>query len=284
MFKCGIDIGGTYIKIGFFKEDKDFTFKITTPKELELFIPAIKEAILKYHKLNEIEKYVVSIPGICEQGEIVYAPNTNIEGLKIEKELKKALENDNILIENDANIQALVEAKLANLEDLVLLTLGTGCGGGIILDGKLINKCGYAGEVGHIKVHFGKNARRCGCGKFGCAEAYVSAKNMVIEYNEKTGKEVSAKRLFVLAKNGDSLAKKVVNDCARYLAILIADIVSVVGIKNVRIAGGLSNAGSDLIEPIRKYYPQYSVRNMENISIDTAILKGKSGVVAAKYL
>ncbi len=285
MYRCGIDIGGTNIKFGVFKHGvRDDFFQIKTPKDINMFIPKIKQAITKRYNLDDIHNYVVSIPGVSQNGVIVYAPNTNILGLKIEEELKRALNNENILVDNDANIQALVESKVSHLNDLILITLGTGCGGGIILDGKLINKNGYAGEVGHIKVHFGPNARLCGCGKYGCAEAYVSAKNMVKYYNEKMKTNINAKNIFDLAKSGDKLALQVVRKTARYLAILIADIVSVLGIKNVRIAGGLSNAGEYFIRMIRYYYPFYSVKNMEEIVIKAAKLKSKSGALAAKYL
>lgn len=285
MYRCGIDIGGTSIKFGVFKEGvNDHFFQIPTPKEMDQFVIQIKQAITKYYSLNEIEKYIVSIPGISDKGIVVYAPNTNILGLNIYHDLSIALNNQNILVENDANIQALVEAKVSKLDDLLLITLGTGCGGGIILDGKLLNKNGYAGEIGHIKVSFGKYARKCGCGKIGCAEAYVSAKNMVISYNELMKTNYSAKEIFHLAKQGDKLALKTVRQAARYLAILIADIISVLGIKEVRIAGGLSNAGEYFMKMIRFYYPFYAVKNMEKITIKTAKLKSKSGAIAAKYL
>lgn len=70
----------------------------------------------------------------------------------------------------------MAEAKATDLDDLILISIGTGLGGGIIIDGKLLNKNGFAGEIGHIKVHFGANSRMCGCGKLGCSEAYVLAK------------------------------------------------------------------------------------------------------------
>lgn len=284
MFKCGIDIGGTNIKIAFFEEDKEQFIQIKTPKEMDEFIPLIKKTILKYHSLNEIIGYVVSIPGVVENGVVVYAPNTNILGLNIESNIKKQLQNNNVIIENDANIQAMTESRITGLNDLILLTIGTGLGGGIIIDGKLLNKNGYAGEVGHIKVHFGKNSRRCGCGKLGCVEAYVSARAIVKDYNDTKNVSINSKNLIDLAKKGDKLALKCIADCARYLSVAIADIVSVTGIKNIRIAGGLSNAGDYFIRFVRKYYPNYSVLNMEQVSIEAATYRSKTGSYAAKYI
>lgn len=285
MIRCGIDIGGTSIKLGFFEENKKGKFvSIETPKNKDEFVSKICAKISSLYNLTDIEKYVVSVPGVCENGMIVYAPNTNIVGLNILELLKTALENENILLENDANIQALAEAKAEDVDDLILLTLGTGIGGGIILDGKLLNKNGYAGEVGHIKVSFGKHARRCGCGKYGCVEAYASAKSMVIGYNERMDTHVNSRELIALAKSGDVIAQEEVANTARYLAIAIADIVSVLGIKNVRISGGLSNAGDYFFRQIRYYYPKYSVKNMERISIKRAKLGSKAGAYAAKYL
>ena len=285
MVKCGIDIGGTNIKFGLFFENRNpYYFRVKTPKEKEEIIPTIKRTIESKINLDEILGFTVAIPGVIKDDNVIYAPNTNILGLNIKKELSLALNNSNIIIENDANLQALAESKASNLSDMILISIGTGLGGGIIINNQIHNHNGFAGEIGHIKVHFGKNSRQCGCGKYGCAEAYVSCKAIVKEYNEINNTNINAKEIFDLEHQGDTLARNCINSTARYLAITIADIVAVLGIKNVRITGGLSNAGESFLRRVRYYYPRYSVSNMEEISIESATLKDKAGVTAAKYL
>ena len=281
--KCGIDIGGTNIKFGIFNKDrKPYLFKIKTPKEN--IVESIVEALKSKVDITMIEGYTVAIPGVMENGVVIYAPNTNIVGVRLKEELERELGNTNLIVDNDANIQALAESKVSGLENMLLLTIGTGLGGGIILNNKLHNHNGFAGEVGHIKVYFGPTARKCGCGKYGCAEAYVSTKNIVKEYNEVYNANINAKELFDLAINNDTVALKSVNECARLLAVTISNIVCVLGIKNVRITGGMSNAGEFFLEKVRYYYKRFALPNMEDVKIEIAELKDNAGVFAAKYL
>ncbi len=285
MLKCGIDIGGTNIKIGFFEDDKkvdSIVFK--TPKEHDRIISTIVDVIKRKYNPKNILGYTVAIPGVVLNDVLVFAPNTDIFGLNFKEELGRQLNNQNIIVENDANLQAMAEARATKLYDLILISIGTGLGGGIIIDGKLLNKNGFAGEIGHIKVHFGANSRMCGCGKLGCSEAYVSCKAIVKEYNEVNHTSINSKELFDLARAKDKLAIKCINDCARYLAITIATVVATTGIKEVHIAGGLSNAGEVFLRRVRYFYPKYCVRNMEDVKIKQAYLQYEAGTHAAKYL
>lgn len=285
MLKCGIDIGGTNIKIDFFEDDKkvdSIVFK--TPKEHDRIISTIVDVIKRKYNPKNILGYTVAIPGVVLNDVVVFAPNTDIFGLNFKEELGRQLNNQNIIVENDANLQAMAEARATKLYDLILISIGTGLGGGIIIDGKLLNKNGFAGEIGHIKVHFGANSRMCGCGKLGCSEAYVSCKAIVKEYNEVNHTSINSKELFDLARAKDKLAIKCINDCARYLAITIATVVATTGIKEVHIAGGLSNAGEVFLRRVRYFYPKYCVRNMEDVKIKQAYLQYEAGTHAAKYL
>lgn len=285
MLKCGIDIGGTNIKIGFFENDKkvdSIVFK--TPKEHDRIISTIVDVIKRKYNPKNILGYTVAIPGVVLNDVVVFAPNTDIFGLNFKEELGRQLNNQNIIVENDANLQAMAESRATKLYDLILISIGTGLGGGIIIDGKLLNKNGFAGEIGHIKVHFGANSRMCGCGKLGCSEAYVSCKAIVKEYNEVNHTSINSKELFDLARAKDKLAIKCINDCARYLAITIATVVATTGIKEVHIAGGLSNAGEVFLRRVRYFYPKYCVRNMEDVKIKQAYLQYEAGTHAAKYL
>lgn len=286
MIRCGIDIGGTNIKFGFFNDEKPFyKFFIKTPKEKDEIVNSIVEAIKSKKNSNLIKKYTVCIPGEILNNVVVFAPNTNIVGLNLYDELSKGLNCKDIFIENDANLAALAEAKATNTKDLVMITLGTGLGGGIVIDGNLYNKNAFAGEIGHIKVEFGPYARHCTCGKYGCAEAYCSAKNMPLEYNLKHKTDLNSKQIFDLYQEGDKDAIKCVEHFARYLGILIADINQVLCINDFRIGGGLSHASDFFLEKVMKYYKMNAIPTLENTcKISVAKLNNEAGIYAALYI
>jgi glucokinase len=286
MIKCGIDIGGTNIKFGFFNDKKlFFSFNIKTPTEKDKVLPEIIKAVKEKKNSNLIEKFVVCIPGVIKDNIVIYAPNTNIVGLNIYDSLSKAFNVSDILIENDANLAALAEARATNTKDLVMITLGTGLGAGIIIDGKLYNKHGFAGEVGHIKVEFGPYARHCGCGRYGCVEAYCSAKNMVIEYNKKHKTELNSKELFDLYQENDPDAVKNVEHFSRYLGVLIANINTILAINEFRIGGGLSLASDLFLDKVIKYYKMNTFDGLKDVcNIKKAFLDNHAGIYAAMYL
>ena len=284
MIRCGIDIGGTNIKFGFFNDEKLFyDFSIKTPEDniAEETVKAIKSK--KNSEL--IERYVVCIPGEILNDVVVFAPNTNIVGVNLYKILSEGLNCKDIIIENDANLAALAEARATKTNDLVLITLGTGLGGGIVIDNKLYNKNAFAGEIGHIKVEFGPHARYCTCGGYGCVEAYCSAKNMPYEYNRKHHTEFNSKQIFDLYKENDPDAIKCVEHFSRYLGILIADINQVLCINEFRIGGGLSNVGDLFLDKVMKYYQMNAIPSLKNsCKIETAKLASKAGIYAALYI
>ncbi|MGM9971987.1 MAG: ROK family protein [Anaeroplasmataceae bacterium] len=286
MIKCGIDIGGTNIKFGFFDEDNNLILfkKIKTSKNIDEIIPSIITTITRSYKPSDIIGYTVAIPGVIKDDIVIYAPNTNIVGLNIYKELSTELSNNNIIVENDANLAALAESRYTNTKDLVLITLGTGMGGGIVIDNKLYNNNGFAGEIGHIKVDFKMDARVCGCGKKGCAEAYCSAKNIVLDYNKKHNTNINSYELFKLAHKNDYDAISAINYASRKLAIAISNICATLAIKDIRIAGGLSNGKDDLLKRVRRYFLEYALPNLSDTKITVASLGSEAGIYACKYL
>ena len=282
MLKCGIDIGGTNIKFGFFDGEKKVnSVVIKTPKVKEKVIPSIVCEIKKKYKPSDILGYTVAIPGVVLNDVVVFAPNTDI---KIKSSRSVALAS--AIAWRLASFSTIILSFSSNKpsSSLKFKPKISVLGGGIIIDGKLLNKNGFAGEIGHIKVHFGANSRMCGCGKLGCSEAYVSCKAIVKDYNDINHTNVNSKELFDLARAKDKLAIKCINDCARYLAITIATVVATTGIKEVHIAGGLSNAGEAFLRNVRYHYPKYCVRNMEDVKIKQAYLQYEAGTYAAKYL
>lgn len=285
MIKCGIDIGGTNIKIGFFNEFELFySFQFKTPKKREDVIPTLVNEIKSKKNADQIEKYVVCIPGVVKDNVVIFAPNLNIEGINLFYELSHAFNTTNIIIENDANLAALAESKASNTDNLCMITLGTGVGAGIIINGKIFNLNGFAGEIGHLKVEFGPKARRCTCGRYGCAEAYVSAKNMPLEYNKLHHTRLNSKELFDLYLEKDKDAIKCIEHFARYLGILISNTNQVLAINDFRIGGGLSLVSDLFLDKVIKYYKMNSVDGLKDCKIRKATLENKAGIYAAMYL
>ncbi len=286
MIKCGIDIGGTNIKFGYFDENNKLLLKtsIKTSKNKDEIIDSIVNEVKRCYNIDNIKGYTVAIPGVLKDNIVEFAPNTNIVGLNFYEELSGKFNNCNIIVENDANLAALAEAKISSLDDLVLITLGTGVGSGIIIDGNLYNKNGYAGEIGHLKVDFSKNARICGCNKKGCVDAYCSSRGFTEYYNKKNSTNINAYELFKRSKKGDYDAISSINYASRKLAIAIQNLVSILGIKNIRLSGGLSNAKDDLLLRVKKYYKEYAFDNILDISIKIASLGSDAGIYIAQYL
>ena len=208
---------------------------------------------------------------------VIYSPNTNILGINFYDLLSKEFNNKNIIIDNDANMAALAESRLSGLKDLVVITLGTGVGGGIIIDGNVYNKNGFAGEVGHIKVDYGHNPRKCGCGKYGCCEAYSSARNIVTNYNNKFKTNIKAHELFALPN-----AEEYVFDGLSKLARMLSDLTAILSIKNIRFTGGMSNMDKKYYDIVKREYLKYSL--IDDVDISQCELGSEAGIYAAKYI
>ena len=234
-----------------------------------------------------------------KEGVIHFAPNlphwTDVPLVQI---LKDEL-NLPIFLENDANAAALGECWLGagkNVDNLVLLTLGTGIGGGIIIEGEVLHGAwDTAAEIGHMIIHEG--GLTCGCGKQGCLEAYASATGVVkrtlaaIEKGEKTLladlvenrlEDITCELVFKTAEKGDSLAKWIVEETARYLGIGIANIVNIINPEMVILSGGMIAAGDTLFKPVRKYAQENALAAaIKGVEIVPAGLGGNAGAIGA---
>jgi len=232
-------------------------------------------------------------------GVIHIAPN--IPGW-INAYLVKELEDElklNVFLENDANAAALGEWWLGagrDVDNLVLLTLGTGVGGGIIIGGEVLHGArNTAGEIGHLVIREG--GLLCGCGNRGCLEAYVSARAVVkrtlaaIYGGEETLltdlvknklEDITCKLVYDTVKKGDSLCKQLVEETGRYLGIGITNIVNIINPEMVILGGGMANAGDLIFEPVRKYAREHSfTAAMEGVEIVPAALGVNAGAIGA---
>ncbi|MCX8083979.1 MAG: ROK family protein [Calditerrivibrio sp.] len=241
-----IDIGGTNVKYGFFKVlDKDnvelqnFSF-FKTPKDFNEFVLRIEECT----KHTAFDVVSVAIPGVYDfiKDEIIYAPNIQfLDGIKIKTSFNEMLRCD-VLVENDGNLAALGEyffVEKSSIRDFVLVTLGTGVGGGVIFDGKILSGKTTISEIGHITINF--NGRKCGCGKMGCFEAYCGMGGLIETYKEVSGLYVSkADEIFKKCSNKDVLAKISVDIFAYHLASGLVSIANIFAPEIIKIGGGLS--------------------------------------------
>ncbi len=240
----GIDIGGTNLKTGIFsiKKKKILEKKtVKTEKKLKYFTMQLKDIVFFYNNKYKIKGIGIGFPGnISPQGEILFSPHIpDSVGFNIKNFFKKDLKT-NIKIENDANLFALAHYKFSKekINDLICLTIGTGIGGGAVINGKLFqNSRGIGTEFGHICVV--PNGEPCSCGKNGCLEAYSSSSGMIKRYKDKSIKEFID--LFNLAKNGDKKALKIIKEGFYYLGVGCGSLVNIFAPEIIFFAGGVAS-------------------------------------------
>lgn len=303
----GIDVGGTAVKAGLFNTEGellnkwDFATKRTGEGKDILRDAAdfIKEKITELNlKKEAIAGVGVGVPGpVMDNGEVQELPNLGLGHFNIEEEMR-SLTGLKVKAGNDANVAALGEYWMGGgkgYRNVVLLTLGTGVGGGIILNGSVLaGSKGAAGEVGHILVNE-KEENTCGCGKKGCLEQYASATGIVRlakRYLNDSSKasslrnipEISAKSVFDCAKNGDELSMEVVEKACYYLGIAMAHIAQVVDPEAFVIGGGVSKAGEILTETVKKYYNANVMDALKNKEFRLATLGNDAGIYGAAKL
>lgn len=277
----GVDVGGTTVKLGLFTVEGElldkWEIKTYTENEGERILPDVAEAIKgkiaeKLLKAEEICGIGVGVPApVDKNGAIERAANVGWMAKEIKKELEE-LTGFPCVIGNDANVAALGEMWKGAGEgekDLIMVTLGTGVGGGIIINGEIApSHRGVGGELGHITVNPDEEAT-CNCGNHGCLEQYASATGVVRIANKllaaskeesslRTLETVTAKDVFDAAKAGDHLAVEAVEVLGKYLGLVVANVALTVDPDVFVIGGGVSKAGQVLIDVITKYYHKFA--------------------------
>lgn len=273
----GVDVGGTTIKMGFFETsgkliDK-WEIKTDTSNGGENILSDIAKAI--DNKLaqegiskNDVQGVGVGVPGpVNSKGIVLKCVNLGWGVFNVEEELA-SLTGLKVKAGNDANVAALGEMWQGagkGSEDMVMVTLGTGVGGGIIVDGKVIAGAnGAGGEIGHITVN-NDEIEACNCGQYGCLEQYTSATGIVRMAKRKLAKtdeetslraveELSAKIIFDEAKKGDKIAGELVEELGKILGSTLSNIAAVTNPEVIVIGGGVSKAGQILIDTIHKHF------------------------------
>ena len=310
----GIDLGGTSVKFAILNQEGEvqekWSIKTNILDEGSHIVDDMIESI--NHRLRLLglgaEDFIgigMGSPGVVdrEKGTVIGAYNLNWKTLQPVKEKIEKATGISFFIDNDANVAALGERWKGageNQPDVVFMTLGTGVGGGIVAEGKLLHGvAGAAGELGHITVDFDQPIL-CTCGKKGCLETVASATgivNLTRRYADEyagdaelkklidNGEDVNAKIVFDLAKAGDELALIVYRNFARYLGIACANIGSILNPSTIVIGGGVSAAGEFLLDGVRKVYEENSfpqVRTSTKLALAT--LGNDAGVIGAASL
>ncbi len=317
MYYVGVDLGGTNIAVGIVDENKKILFKGSVPtiasREGDLIIKdmaALVEKLLKSNKisLDEVAYVGIATPGTVDDknGIVERAYNLPFNHFPIAEIFKRYLPVDKVFVANDANAAALGEAKAGaarGSQNSVMITLGTGVGGGIIIDGKIYSGSnGAAGELGHIVIDY--NGRQCTCGRRGCWEAYSSAtalsavtKEKVIECDIKAiptlmvdeykavGK-VTARTAFAAMKKGDKVAAGIVDYYIEHLACGIASIINIFQPEIICIGGGICNERGYLLDPLNELVEreQYTRENPQKSKIVVAELGNDAGIIGAACL
>ena len=302
----GVDLGGTTVKLGLFDVEGTVLDKWEIPTRKEdsgkHILPDIAEAILAKMTEKSIEKSQVQgvgigVPGpVDDKGVIIKAVNLGWDTMNINEELGKLLGLP-VQAGNDANVAALGEMWKGGgqgYENLVLVTLGTGVGGGIIINGKILTgSTGAGGEIGHMHL-VDDEEEACGCGKHGCLEQYTSATGIVRLANRALAKntrptvlkqgEVTAKDVFDAVKAGDAVAIEIAEQFGCYLGKGLANIAAVTNPQAFVIGGGVSKAGTVLFDYINKYFQQYVFLGCKNVDFKLATLGNDAGIYGAAKL
>ncbi len=297
----GVDIGGTTVKIGLFDMAGILLEKWEIPTRTENAGAAILSDIAQAieTKVNEkniskddIQGIGVGVPGpVSADGTVFRCVNLGWGVLNVEKELS-SLTGLQVKAGNDANVAALGEMWQGGgkgHQDVVMVTLGTGVGGGIVVGGKIIAGAhGAGGEIGHFHVKDGEK-EACGCGKHGCLEQYASANGIVRVAKRKLENEtretsltsfdpLTSKDIYDEAKKGDAVAVELVEETCKLLGDSIAVICAVVDPEVVVIGGGVSRAGEILTTTIKKYFVINAFHACEKTNITLALLGNDAGM------
>lgn len=312
MYNIGIDLGGTNIKVGLVNEKYEIIAKASTPTDLPRPAEAVCKSIVDtvWKVLNEakvtigeVESIGIGTPGVANRnsGVVLYSCNLDFKNTDLRSLIKKYLDKP-VYVENDANAAAFGEVLAGagkGFKDVIVVTLGTGVGGGIIIDGKIYTGFNFCGaELGHTVIEF--NGRQCSCGRKGCFEAYSSATaliNMTKESMEahKDSKMweiagsldgVDGKTAFDGMRADDAAAKDVVNMYIEYLGCGLTNIINTFQPEMLLIGGGICKEGENLTKPLGEIVKRdsYCIDAERVTKLDICKLGNDAGIIGAAFL
>ena len=314
MYRIGVDLGGTNIAVGIIDEENKIVAragrKTNAPRAAEGIFDdmaaAVKEAMDTLGITNEQVKSIgVGTPGsVNKELELIeFANNLGFDNVPAYRMLRERTGIQNVYFDNDANCAALGEAVAGcgkGVKDFVMITLGTGVGSGIIVNGKLVTGVNYAaGEMGHTVLVYG--GLQCNCGRKGCWEKYSSATALILQTKDAMRRHpdsamwdvvngdfnaVSGRTAFIAAKQGDATAKRVVEFYEAHLAAGLGNVINIFQPDMVCIGGGIGNEKENLLGPVRKLVKTeiYSIHAKKQSKIVSATLGNDAGIIGAALL
>jgi glucokinase len=300
----GIDIGGTKVNIGIVDSVGRVVAKCRVPTEKSQdagdFIGIISGGVRRLLEENRFDLEEISflgagVPGTVDSatGHVHYCPNLRWNNVPAGSYFRKSLGRDVTMVQ-DCRAAALAELLYGagrGCSDLLCVTLGTGIGGGLIIDGKIFHgSMNTAGEIGHTVVV--KNGRLCSCGNHGCLERYFSGSGIIEQALEKfphkfTEGNRSSEHVFELAKNGDLEARQLISESVEYLAIGIANVVSMFAPQAVIVSGGMCVHDDLIIDPLKVLVPRFgyvSWVSKNTLRIEKAMLGSDAPMIGAASL
>ncbi len=313
MYRIGVDLGGTNIATGILDENNKIIgrgkVKTRAPRPAAEIFDSIKESVEMAIadagiSIDDVKSIGIGTPGSVNKatGEIEFSNNLQFNNVPAKEMLEARLKKP-VYLENDANCAALGEAVAGcgnGVKDFVAVTLGTGVGSGIIIDGKIIRGSNYCGgEMGHMVINV--DGIQCNCGRKGCWEKYASATALVSQaveamQNNKTSllwktcdgdlNKVEGKTIFEALDLGDATAKKVVDRYLYYVSVGIGNIINALQPEIICVGGGISGQGEKILRPIRGFVTEerYSVHSNKQTIILPAQLGNDAGIIGAALL
>lgn len=305
----GVDVGGTTIKIGFLQTEGTMLDKWEIKTNTENFGEAIlsdicdaldSKLVKEGISLDEIEGIGIGLPGpVLADGTVLQCVNLGWGTFNVEEKLSEMFYGVKVKAGNDANVAALGENWKGggkNYHDMVMITLGTGVGGGVIINNKILTGYnGGAGEIGHMHMN-DEETELCGCGRKGCLEQYASAtgvvrlaKRYMALFDNPTkmeglGDNITAKDVFDLAKEGDQGAVEVVKKMGNYLGKAMSHIAATINPQAFIIGGGVSKAGQFLIDAVKDTYRETCFTACGDAAVHLAELGNDAGMYGAAAL
>lgn len=293
-YKLGIDLGGTDLKYGIINGCGNIIaqgYEATARSSVDELINQIIKIWERFSETYSMKQVGIGVPGSVVDG-VVNTDNLPLKNVRFEDELKRRISAP-ICIANDADCAAFAEQSVGvgrMVKNLIMITLGTGIGGGIIIDGRIYRGRGSAGEIGHMCIVYG--GKKCNCGEHGCFEKYASASALVEDavaaaLHDKSGilydlyiendSNMNGLIFFEAVRRGCITANMVLSNYLGYLAVGVKNLIQIFDPDMIVFSGGITNAGDLLMEPLREKIDT-------NIPIRVSELKSDAGIIGAGLL
>lgn len=289
----GIDLGATNIKVGLIKNRRIIYKKVVPTRDFPSKKELISALVENINNIPVEKKQILAVglgvPGLVDfkRGFIHYLPN--IKGwhnVYLAKELSRKT-GFPVFVDNDANLMSLAEARIGaakGKKDVIGITLGTGVGGGLILEGRLYRGANFAaGEVGHIPLN--ESGPKCNCSGFACLERYIGNTYILEEVKRSLGREVSLEDSSRLAQKGNYKAIKIWKNIANHLGVALASLVNILDPEVIVMGGGVANAGEIIFDQVRKTIKQRAMKPQgSRVKVVKAKLSNDAGMLGAALL